>query len=235
MKLNPISNRRAAHQQFYEAKQRCDDRDRQVVGSSQAARQGSPLEAMTTAMKTSSSSDISHLYGYDPVSYIFNDKAVQERYVAFRHRHAIQAFAFFFVGTIIWLFMSLAVQWRGLNGSMGTLWACQQWALVLGVLLWHMVAVIEYRRGWIEAPLRYLFPTSDVGALVRVWRVRVICAHTIVHIFTHVSVLGRHMKQCSAEEVMNTSDLIYCSSSTMYVPRSHRMLHFPGCCFSYCC
>ena len=178
-------------------------------------------------MKTSSSPDTNNRYGYDPVSYIFDDDAVQERYVAFRHRHKVQTFAFCFIGVIIWLFLSLAVQWRGLNGSMGTLWAFQHWMIVLGVLLWHMVAVVEYRRGWVEAPLRNLFPTADITALVRVWRVRVICAHTIVHIFTHVAVLGRHMKQCSPEEVMSTSDLIYCSSSTMYVPRACCLSLFP--------
>ena len=176
---------------------------------------------MTTAMKTSSSPDTSNLYGYDPVSYIFDDDAVQERYVAFRHGHKIQTFAFFFVGVLGWLTGCLVAQWRGLNGSMGTLWAFQHWMIVLGVSLWHVVAVIEYRRGWVEAPLRNLFPTADIAALVRVWRVRVICAHTIVHILTHLAVLGRHMKQCSPEEVMNTYDIIYCSSSTMYVPFSH--------------
>ena len=178
-------------------------------------------------MKRSSSFETSNLYGYDLVSYTFDDEVVQERYVAFRHRHKVQAFAFFFVGVLGWLTGCLVAQWRGLNGSMGTLWAFQHWMIVLGVLLWHVVAVIEYCRGWVEAPLRFLFPTANVGAMVRVWRVRAICAHTIVHIFTHLAVLGRHMKQCSPEEVMNTYDIIYCSSSTMYVPRSRCLLLFP--------
>ena len=175
---------------------------------------------MSAIRRSSWSTDSNNLYGYDPVSYVFDDEAIQERYTAFRHRYEIQSFSFFAIGILGWCSVSLVAQWRGLNGSMGGFWAFQHWMIVLGVSLWHVVAVIEYRRGWVEKPLRLLFPTADVRAMVRVWRVRFACAHTFVHILTQLAVIGRNLKQCSSEEVMNTYDIIYCSSSTMYVPLS---------------
>ena len=125
----------------------------------------------------------------------------------------LQPLAFWALGVLFYCTVTLVVQWRGLNGSLGWVWQAQHVAVVLCFILWHLVAVCEYRRGWVEAALRAVFGADvDICALASLVRVWVVILHFFSHPFTHLAVVMRSMKECSSTDALSTIDIIYCNS-----------------------
>lgn len=154
-------------------------------------------------------------YGYDPVTFQFDSEAVRLRWAAFRQNSPLQPLAFWALGVLFYAIVGLIVQWRGLNGSLGLVWQVQHaTSLVGGFFLWKLIALCEYRRGWVEAAFRAVVGSDvDIRMLVIRFRLRLICMHVVANQICQLAMVMRSMKQCSPTDALSNWDIIYCNSS----------------------
>ena len=152
------------------------------------------------------------MYTYDPITFQFDSDALRARWVDFRRARKVQPASFWLMGALYYSSVTLVVQWRGLNGSMGWLPQVQHVVTLLCFVSFQAVALCEYRRGWVESALRAVVGTDvDVRSLFSRVRVAAICVHQLLDSFTHLAVVMRSMRECSDANA-TTVDIIYCSS-----------------------
>jgi hypothetical protein len=154
------------------------------------------------------------IYGYDPVTFQFDHESVQHRWTEFRRNAPLQPLGFWAVLVLFYIVVGFIVQWRGLNGSMGWVWQVQHIAVLGGGVLWKLVAVCEYRRGWVETACRAVVGAdTDIRLLVSRVRVALIYAHVLVAQVAQCAAVLRHRTQCTEADMKNIFDIMYCNSS----------------------
>jgi len=85
-------------------------------------------------------------------------------------------------------------------------------------ICYPLIYITEYRRRWIDILCEILYPTANIRQMVTSFRVYIISALVILHAITHLALVGRSYKKCSAADMQSTFELCYCNSSETEIP-----------------
>ena len=161
---------------------------------------------------------LNNVYGYDPVTFKFDSNLTHTRWETFQQQKPVNQIGFWAVGILGLASGPFVVQLRGLNGSLGLPWMYQNHAMLYCIVIWHIVLLFEFRRGFAEKCVRYWFPSADARRTITT--MRTVCIHFLVllHPFTHLAFLLRSYEVCSPAAAASAFSVVFCNGTQGELP-----------------